>query len=288
MFAIQRLDHHPQVFFEKREVVIGIACALLRGHVQTCGAQHFVCQALVLTQAHADGAGQIGQRLATANAPSTMAEGKQPGVGVINVHINAAFVGFLNQNLRIRVKPCLRAGAKKQRLVDTVFTFDGKCRQGTKTQFSVEVLGLLVVVQHRQVEITQAAAHKVFDQMPHQHFADTGARTLWVNRQAPQAAAVFRVMECRVVVQAHDAANYRTAVLVFGQPVHRATVMTCGEQVRVDRQHVARLIQGIDRAPVRLAAHSTNAETAKHSGRRAVIGEPQAQGVRRVEKQLLR
>ena len=217
-----------------------------------------------------------------------MAEGEQPGVGVIDVHIDAAFVGFLNQNLCIRVKPCLRAGAEKQRLVDTVFTFDGKCRQGTKAQFAVEVLGLLVVVQHRQVEITQTAAHKVFDQMPHQHFANTGARALWVNRQAPQAAAVFRVMECRVVVQAHDAANHRAAVLVFGQPVHRATVMARSQQVRVDRQHVARLIQGIDGVPVSFATHATDAETTKHPSCRAVIGEPQAQGVRGVEKQLLR
>ena len=59
--------------------------------------------------------------------------------------------------------------------VDAVLALDGKGRQGAKPQFGIQVLGLGIVMQHRQVEIAQAAAHKVLDQMPHQLFTHSRA-----------------------------------------------------------------------------------------------------------------
>ncbi|MOA16077.1 hypothetical protein D3C78_1362710 [compost metagenome] len=90
------------------------------------------------------------------------------------------------------------------------------------------------------------------------------------------------------MVQAHDAADHRAAVFIFGQPVHRAALMMRSEPRGIDRQHAARLIQQIDRLPVRLTLRAANTEAAKHTGGLAVIAEPQAQGVRRIEKQLRR
>ncbi|KWV85264.1 hypothetical protein PFLmoz3_05208 [Pseudomonas fluorescens] len=90
------------------------------------------------------------------------------------------------------------------------------------------------------------------------------------------------------MVEAHHAANHRAAVFVFGQPVHRAALMAWGEAFRVDRQHPAALVQVVDRLPVGLALHPANTKAAKYPGGRAVVGEPQAQGVGRVEEQLLR
>ncbi|MNF99897.1 hypothetical protein D3C84_828160 [compost metagenome] len=64
--------------------------------------------------------------------------------------------------------------------------------------------------------------------------------------------------------------------------------MTRRQQRGINRQHAAGLIQLIDRLPVGLALCATNAKTAKHTCRLAVVTEPQAQGVRRVKKQLRR
>ncbi len=143
-------------------------------------------------------------------------------------------------------------------------------------------------MQHRQIQITQATTHEVFDQMPHQHFTDTGPRALWIHRQAPQAAAVFRIVEGFLVIEAHDAADYCAAVFIFGQPINRAALMMRSQPRGIDRQHAACLIQQIDCLPVRFALRAANAEAAKHAGGLAVIAEPQAQGIGRVEKQLRR
>ena len=103
-----------------------------------------------------------------------MTEGEQPGGRVVNLHIDPALVSFLHQNAGVGVEPRFRAGAQKQRLVDAVFTLDGKGREGAKAQLGVEVFRLGVVMQHGQVEVAQATAHKVLDQVPYQHFTDTG------------------------------------------------------------------------------------------------------------------
>ncbi len=188
----------------------------------------------------------------------------------------------------IGIEPRLRPRPKEQRLVDTVLALDGKGGEGAKTELGVQALGLAIVVQHRQVEVTQAPAHKVLDQVAHQHFADAGPRALRVDGQAPEAAAVFRVMEGFMVIEAHDAADYRAAVFILGQPVHRAALMARGQQVGIHRQHAAPLVQAIDCLPVGFALYPANAKATEHPGGRPVVGEPQAQGIGGVEEQLLR
>jgi hypothetical protein len=107
-----------------------------------------------------------------------------------------------------------------------------------------------------------------------------------IDRQAPQAAAVFRVVEGLAVVQAHDAADHRAAVFVLGQPVHRAAEVARVSS-RVDRQHAARLVQRLMPASPLRSAHG-ECESRETPAGRTVIGEPQAQGVGRIEEQLLR
>ena len=284
LFTVQRLDHHPVVLVEKRQVVIGIAGQLLRRQVQARVLEHFVGQAFVLAQAHADGAGQIAEGLATTHPAPAMTEGEHPGIGVIDLHINAASMGFFDDDPRIGIERRLGARAEEQRLVDPVLALDGERREVAKTELGVEVLRLPIVVQHRQVEVTQATTHEVFDQVPYQHFADPRSRAMRIDRQAPEAAAVFRIIEGLVMIEAHDAANHRAAVLVFGQPVHRPARAPWRQQRGIDRQHAPRLVQLIDRVPVRFTLGTADAKAAKYPGGLTVIAEPQAQGVGGIEK----
>ncbi|RMM61774.1 hypothetical protein ALQ75_05447 [Pseudomonas savastanoi pv. glycinea] len=288
LLAIQRLDHDLPVLFKKRKVVVCTACPLLCGQAQAGSLQRSMGQAFVLTQGHAHRAGQIAQRLAAADPPTTIAEGKQAGIRVIHLYINATTMGFLDDDSRIWIEIRLRTGAEEQRLIDAVLALDGEGRQVTEIQLGVQRLGLIVVMQYRQIKVAQTAAHEVLDQMPHQHFTHAGPRALRVNRQAPEAAAFFRVIEGFLMVKAHDAADDRVAALIFGHPIYRATFMARREQGRVDGQHAACQIQVIDGLPVRFVMRPADAIPAKHPVRRSVVAEPQTKRVRRVEKQLLR
>ncbi len=279
LLAIQRFDDNPLVRAQKCPVVLGGRGELLMRHVQARVPEHAVGQALVLAQAHADGAGQVGQRFAATYPAPAMGQGEHPGSGIVDLHVDAASMGFFHQDPRIGIELGLRSRSEEQRLVDTVLALDGKGAEGAKPQLGIQALGLPVVMQHRQIEMVQASAHEVLDQVAHQYLADSRPAALWIDRQAPEAATVFRVMKRLVVIEPHDAADQRAAVFVFRQPIDRPALMTWGQPLGVDRQHAAGDIQLVDRQPVLAALRPANPEPAKHPGSRAVIAEPQPQGI---------
>ncbi len=90
------------------------------------------------------------------------------------------------------------------------------------------------------------------------------------------------------MVDAHHTADDLPGGLVLGQPVHRAALFARGAALRVDGHHAARLVQTVDGLPVRFALGTTHAETAETLLRRAVVGEPDTQGIGGVEEELLR
>ncbi len=133
----------------------------------------------------------------------------------------------------------MRARADKQCFVDAVFALDAEGLQFTKAQLGVEPFGLVIVVQYGQVQVAEASAHKVLNQVAHQHLANTGSAAVRVYRQAPEAAAVIRVLIGLVMIKAHDAADYCTAFFILSQPIHRASQVARGEFFRFDGQHAA-------------------------------------------------
>ncbi|MCY1519993.1 hypothetical protein D9M68_547590 [compost metagenome] len=288
LLAIHRLDYQAAVFGEERGVVFGAAGQALGWQVQARAGPGAMGQALVLAEGHAHRAGQVGQRFAAADAPPAVAQGEEPHFGIVHVHLDAAAQRLVNDDSRVGVHLRLWARAEEQWLVDAVLALDAEGLQLAETQLGVELLGLVVVVQHREVEVAEAAAHEMLDQVAYQHFANAGAAAVWVDRQAPEAAAVFRVAIGLEVIEAHHAADHRAAVFVFGQPVHRAALVSRGELGRVDRQHAAHLVQAVDRLPVLGVLCTADAVTAKAAMGLAVVAEPQAQGVGGVEEQLLR
>ena len=288
LLAVHRLDHQASVFGEEGCVLLGAAGQALGRQAQAGALEGAVGQALVLAQGHAHGAGQVGQRFAATDAATAVVQGEQAGLGIIDLHLDAAAQGFVDNDLGVGVELRLRAGADEQRLVDAVLALDAEGLQFAKAQLGVQALGLAVVVQYGKIKITEPTAHEVLDQVAHQHFADTRAAAVRVDRQAPEAAAVLGVLEGLLMIEAHDAADHRAAVFVLRQPVNRATLVARGELVRIDRQHAAHLVQAVDRLPVIGILRPAHAVAAKAAARLAVVAEPQAQGIRGVEKQLLR
>ncbi|MNR46900.1 hypothetical protein D3C85_1659300 [compost metagenome] len=64
--------------------------------------------------------------------------------------------------------------------------------------------------------------------------------------------------------------------------------MERGDGVLVHRQHAAAAVELVDRLPVGVAQGTTDAEAAKGPACRTVVGEPETQGVGRVEEEMLR
>ena len=63
-----------------------------------------------------------------------------------SLHIDAALVGFLDDDPRIGVEPGFRAWAEEQLLVDAVLALDREGLQVAKPELGVQPLGLAVVV----------------------------------------------------------------------------------------------------------------------------------------------
>src|SRR5690606_34332424 len=185
---------------------------------------------------------------------------------------------------RVGIERGFGSRAEEQRLVEAVLALDGEGLQVTETKLCVERLGLVIVVQHREVEVGQTTAHALFYQVSHQRLADAWARAAWGYRQAPEAGAVFRIVEGLLVIDAHDAADHLAAVFILGQPVDRPAFLAWGTALGIDRQHAAGLIKAVDGLPVRFALHPADAEAAKASTRRAVVAKPDTQGVGGIEE----
>ncbi|MNZ24874.1 hypothetical protein D3C78_420290 [compost metagenome] len=143
-------------------------------------------------------------------------------------------------------------------------------------------------MQHREVEVVEPAAHEVFHQVAHQGLAYAGPAALRVHRQAPEAGAAVGVVKGLAVVEAHDGAYHLAVAFVLGQPVDRPAQVERGDGVLVHGQHAAAAVELVDRLPVGLALCPADAEATKAPARRAIVGEPEAQGVGGVEEQLLR
>ncbi|MNQ45422.1 hypothetical protein D3C85_592040 [compost metagenome] len=288
LLAVHRLDHQAAMLGEEGGVLrVASSQALYRLEDADAG-QGTVGQALVLAEGHAHGAGKVAERLPATDAPAALAEAEEPAFGVVYLHLDATAQGLVDDDAGVGIELRFGAGADEQGLVDAVLAFHREGGQVAETQFGVERLGLAVVVQHREVEVVQPAAHEVFHQVAHQGFAHAGAAALRVHRQAPKAGAAFRVVEGLAVVEAHDGAYHLAFALVLGQPVNRSSKMEGGDGLLLHRQHAAAAVELVDRQPVGLALHPADAEAAKAPARWAIVGEPEAQGVGRVEEQLLR
>lgn len=69
-----------------------------------------------------------------------MAQGEQPGIRIIHLHVDTTTMRLFDNDPRIGIEPRLRARAEKQRLVDAVLALDRKGGQRAKAKLGVEFL----------------------------------------------------------------------------------------------------------------------------------------------------
>src|SRR5690606_14748760 len=132
------------------------------------------------------------QGFAAADAAPALGQGEEPGLGVIDGDFDALAPGRAGDDAGIGIEPLVLLGSEEQRLVDAVLALDGEGAQLAEAELAIQGLGLTVVVQYRQVQVTAAAAHEVLPQMAYQHLAHAEPLSLAVGRQAPEAGALVR------------------------------------------------------------------------------------------------
>src|SRR5690606_30588500 len=114
--------------------------------------------------------------------------------------------GRAGDDAGIGIEPLVLLGPEEERLVDAVLALDGEGAQLAEAELAIQGLGLAIVVQYRQVEVTAAAAHEILHQMAYQHLAHAEPLGLAVGRQAPEAGALVRIIVGPGMVEPHHGA----------------------------------------------------------------------------------
>jgi len=126
-------------------------------------------------------------------------------------------------------------------------------------------------------------------QAPDQRLADAGLGRLGVDRQTPQGRAVLGIGEGAHVIDAGDRADHRPRIAVLGHQIGQVAVVAVRpEEVRRGRHHAARRIDPVDRLGVLFRHQPAHREAARLPPARPIGRQVQPEGVRRIEKHLLR
>src|SRR5690554_997479 len=112
------------------------------GCVQPVALQTVMSQLLLLTQDHADSAGQIAERLAAADATPALGQGEQTGFGIIDGDLDASTSGCPGDDAGVGIESFILLRAEKQRLIDAVLAFDGEGAQLAEAELVIQRLGL--------------------------------------------------------------------------------------------------------------------------------------------------
>ncbi len=289
LLALGRLDHHPLVFGEEGQVALALARRALGRHAQARGAQQLERHRLVLAAAHGDGRGQLAQRFTAHHRTPAELEPEVAVGRVQHLDRDAAPARLVDDDLRVDVELGFRAGPHEQGLVDRIFLLQAEHRHAHEAQILVQGDGLVIVVHHRQIHERAPACRVMIRQRGHQTAADPGIHGLLVHRQAPQARAVFRILEGARVIDPGDRADHLAGVGILGHQVgeHRR-VAVLPHQLRVHLHHAVRAQDAVDRRGVRRALQPADQESARLDATGQVLRQPQPVGMRRIQEQLLR
>jgi hypothetical protein len=267
LLAARRLDHQRAVLGEEALDLGGILGFQLCGHRDPGLLDEPARHRLVVADRHGDGARQVGQRLAAADAAPAIGQAEEAALGIDDLDADAAAARLVDDDAGIGVERLGRRGAGEQRLVDRVLALDREERHALEAQLLVERDRLFVVVHHRQVHGGRAAGLHVLGEPPHQGLADAGLARLGIDRQAPQRRPAFGIVEGADVGHARHRADHVAGLFVFRHEVgERAAVAVGPEEIGRHRHHVVLGVDAVDRLGVLLRRQPANEEAAAPCG----------------------
>ena len=289
LLAARRLDDDAAVLVQETAARLGVAIRQLRRHANAGGLDDAPGDALVVADRHGDGRGELGERLAAAHGAPAIGEAEETSLGVDHLDGDAAPARLVDDDPGIRVQARIGRRAREEALVDRVLALDGEDGNAAEAELLVERDRALVVVQDRQVHPGGAAPLEVLGQPADQRLADAAVRRLRSDGEAPERRAALRVVEGAAMIDAHHRAQDLAGLDVLGdQHRHRAGVPVRPEEVGRHRHHLPRGVDDVDRLGILSGREAPDREGLVAPAGRAVGGELEPEGVRRVEEQFLR
>src|SRR5690606_34676569 len=138
LFSAGRLDDDASMLAQKSMVLFAAACLALRRHGQPGPFEDATGDGFVVAQAHRDGAGQFGERLAADDRLATERQSDGPCFGIQHLDGYATAPGLFYNHPRIKVQPFLDGGHRIEGLIDGVPGLYGEYRNASETEFLVK------------------------------------------------------------------------------------------------------------------------------------------------------
>ncbi len=288
LFPAGRFDHQGAVFPEKTVVFVRGPGHPLDRSFQADPLQDAGCHLLVITTAHGHGRGEIAQGLPAVDHPAAMGQGKEAVLGVIDGDDDPPAAGLVDDDFRVGVEVFGDIRTGKQGFVDFVLVLDTEGGDPLEAEFLVEGNGLFVFIENGEIHKIAPPGLKMPGQVIGQGEPDSRVGTLGRDGETPEARAVFRIVESVGMIDAGGGAEDLAGVVIFRDQVgDDATAAVFPDKIRRDRDHAPAAVNMVDRLAIGAGFQASDLVPLVRFVGRAVIAQPQAVGVGRVEKQLL-
>ena len=204
--------------------------------------------------------------------------------------MDAAAARFVDDDLSVDVQVFRTLRTDEQGLVDRVLLLHRVDGNPLEPHLLVQLYGFGVVVQHRQVHERAAGFAEVSRQRGDQADADRGHGRLTVDGERPQGGALFRIVEGRGVIDAHDdAENLAILRRLRDQDRDAMPAAELRQKSGLERDHAARRIDAVDHAFVgRLGRADREHVALGAAGRHRQFLQVEAETVGRIHEQGLR
>jgi len=209
-------------------------------------------------------------------------------LAIEDVDGNAAAACFVDDDAGIGIQVFFEFRSDEQRLVIGVLVLDGEYLNGLEAELVIKRLGLGVAVNHRQIHVRPPGCLEMLRECADQGLADTGEQSDGIDRQAPQAGAIVRIVEDGLVIDAGHCADHLTTVGVDCDQVDDLFGITLApDEIGIGWHHVALEIKIVDGLGFGLLLDAADLDgPIGHLG--VEVGQIEAQHVRGIQEQLLR
>ncbi len=155
-----------------------------------------------------------------------MGEAEKAAFRIGDIHMHAATQRFVHNETGVRIeriKGVDRLGEKF--LIDRVFTFDRKKRDATKLQLLIEADCIVIIVQHRQIDMVKPSRLKMLGQFANQLLTNAGLACLRMHCQTPERTALIRIIEQALVIDAGDCPDNFARRIILRDEIGDGTVI---------------------------------------------------------------
>ena len=219
---------------------------------------------------------------------AAVGQAEEPAFGVCDLGEDATPARFVDDDPRIGVEPLVLHGPAEQALIDRVLPLNGEHGDPFEAELFIQGDGLRVVVDHRQIHESPSAIAEMLRQTAHQGLTDPRLTGLRIDGQTPERRTALRIAERLAVVHPHHHAQHLAARGVDRQQIgQRGVVLVSAGEIGRRRHHLTGRPHPHHFLGLLSRPEGTNLEARQSTLRRPQVLQHQAEGVGRIQEQLL-